>query len=56
VRWLVLMIALLAVLVVAVSLLHLPRFTRAPATAVWLALFGAEALIFGGLFVRGSVT
>ena len=56
VRWLVLMIALLAVLVIAVSLLHLPRFTRAPATAVWLALFGAEALVFGGLFVRGSVT
>lgn len=56
VRWLVLMIALLAVLVVAVSLMHLPRFTRAPATAVWLALFGAEALVFGGLFVRGSVT
>jgi hypothetical protein len=55
VRWLVLMIALLAVLVVAVSLLHLPRFTKAPATAVWLALFGAEALVFGGLFVRRSV-
>jgi len=56
VRWLVLMIALLAVLVVAVSLLHLPRFTKAPAaTAVWLALFGAEALVFGGLFVRRSI-
>jgi hypothetical protein len=54
VRWLVLMIALLAVLVVGVSLLHLPRFTKPPATAVWLALFGLEAVVFGGLFVRGS--
>jgi hypothetical protein len=54
VRWLVLMIALLAVLVVAVSLLHLSRFTRPPATAAWLALFTAGALVFGGLFVRGS--
>lgn len=54
VRWLVLMIALLAVLVLAVSLLHLPRFTRPPVTAVWLALFGVEAVVFGGLFIRGS--
>lgn len=56
VRWLVLMIALLAVLVIGVSLLHLPRFTKVPATAVWLALFAAEALVFGGLFVRRSAT
>jgi hypothetical protein len=54
VRWLVLMTALLAVLVLAVSLLHLPRFTRAGTTAVWLALFTAEALVFGGLFFRLS--
>jgi hypothetical protein len=54
VRWLVLMIALLAVLVVIVSLLHLQRFTKPPATAVWLVLFSAEALLFGGLFVRES--
>lgn len=55
VRWLVLMIALLAVLVIAVSLLHLPRFTKPPATAAWLVVFSAEALVFGGLFVRRSV-
>jgi hypothetical protein len=54
VRWLVLMIALLAVLVLTVSLVHLGRFTRPPATTVWLALFTAEALVFGALFVRES--
>jgi hypothetical protein len=54
VRWLALMIALLAVLVLVVSLVHLPRFTRPPATAAWLAVFAAEALVFGGLFVRES--
>jgi hypothetical protein len=54
VRWLALMIGMLAVLVIAISLVHLPRFTRPPATAVWLALFAVEALVFGGLFVRES--
>jgi hypothetical protein len=54
VRWLVLMITLLAVLVVAVSLIHLDRFTRPPATTVWLAVFAAEALVFGAQFVRES--
>lgn len=54
VRWLALMIALLGVLVLAVSIVHLPRFARPPATAAWLTLFAAEALVFGGLFVRES--
>lgn len=54
VRWLVLMLAMLGALVVAVSLVHLPRFTRPVETAVWLALFATEALVFGGLFVVRS--
>jgi len=54
VRWLVLMIALLGALVVGVSLLHLARFTRPPATTAWLALFAAETVVFGGLFARES--
>jgi len=55
VRWLAFMVALLGVLVLAVSLLHLPRFTRGAETVVWLAIFAAEAAVFGGLFVRHAV-
>lgn len=55
VRWLVLMSALLAVLVLGVSLMHLPRFTGVIGRTVWLGLFGTEALVFGGLFVRASM-
>ena len=51
VRWLVLMIALLALMVLAVSIYHLPRFTRPMATAAWFAIFAAEAVVFGGVFV-----
>jgi hypothetical protein len=51
VRWLALMIALLAVLVLAVSLFHLTRFTRPDATTAWFITFAAEALVFGGVFV-----
>jgi hypothetical protein len=51
VRWLVLMIALLALMVLVVSVYHLPRFTRPAATAIWFATFFAEAVVFGGVFV-----
>jgi hypothetical protein len=52
VRSFVLMIVLLSVLVIVVSIIHLPRFTRPGATAVWFGFFGVEALLFGALFVR----
>ena len=52
VRWFALMIVLLSVLVIAVSVIHLPRFTRPPATAAWFGVFGIEALVFGAMFVR----
>lgn len=55
VRWLVLMIALLAVLVLAVSLFHFARFTRPAATVIWFATFAAEALVFGWFFARHLV-
>jgi hypothetical protein len=51
VRWFVLMIVLLSVLVIGVSILHLPRFSRPVATTLWFSLFTFEALVFGALFV-----
>jgi hypothetical protein len=51
VRWLVFMIAFLALLVLGVSLLHLARFTRGGGTVTWMAVLAAEALVCGGLFV-----
>jgi len=51
VRWVALMMALLAVLVIGVSLLHLARFKDEAATAAWLTFFSVEAVVFGGLFV-----
>ena len=55
VRCFVLMIVMLSTLVIAVSVLHLPRFARTTATAVWFTLFAAEALVFGGMFVRRTL-
>lgn len=52
VRWFVLMIVLLSVLVITVSLVHLPRFTKPVETAAWFTLFSFEALVFGGLFAQ----
>jgi len=54
-RWLVFMIALLAVLVLAVSLLHLSRFRGGPGTVAWMVVFAVEAVVFGGLFLRRAV-
>jgi hypothetical protein len=51
VRWLALMITLLALLILSVSLFHLPRFTRPAATGIWFAIFTVEALVFGGVFL-----
>ena len=55
VRWLVFMIAFLALLVLAVSLIHLGRFTSGGSTAVWMVVLVAELLACGGLFVALSV-
>jgi hypothetical protein len=55
VRWLVFMIALLALLVLGVSLLHMARFTGGGATVLWLLVLGAEALVCGGLFLRHTL-
>ncbi len=46
------MIFALAVLVLAVSIFHLERFKPGISTFAWFALFGAQALIFGGLLIR----
>ena len=51
VRWVVFMIALLALLVLGVSLIHLARFTSGGSMAIWMAVLAAEALVCGGLFV-----
>jgi hypothetical protein len=52
IRWLVFMIMMLSFLVLVVSLLHLPRFTNSVTTIIWFLWFGAEAIVFGGLFIR----
>jgi hypothetical protein len=51
VRWFALMLVLLSVLVIAVSLIHLSRFTHPAATATWFILFGVEAVVLGGMWV-----
>ena len=51
IRWLVFMLMLLALLVLVVSLLHLSRFTNSITTIIWFIWFGAEALVFGSLFI-----
>jgi hypothetical protein len=55
IRWFVVMITLLSLLVIAVSILHLPRFTNATTTALWFVVFGVEAVVFGALLVRGTL-
>jgi len=55
IRWLVFMLALLALLVLGVSLLHLSRFTNVTTTIIWFMLFGAEAIAFGSLLIRHLV-
>jgi hypothetical protein len=55
VRWLVFMVALLALMVLGVSLVHLAKFTSGGATVVWMVLLSAEALGCGGLFVALTV-
>jgi hypothetical protein len=55
VRWFVVMIVLLSLLVVGVSLLHLPRFSQPMSTTIWFSFFAAEALVFGGLFVHRTL-
>ena len=55
VRWVALMTALLAVLVIGTSLLHLPRFREGVATTAWFTFFSLEAVLFGGLFVSRSI-
>jgi hypothetical protein len=55
VRWLVFMIAFLALLVLGVSLIHLPRFTSGGATVAWMVVLVAELLGCGGLFVALSM-
>ena len=55
VRLILVMIVLLALLVLTVSIIHLPRFTRPAETTVWFVVFGAEAVVFGGLLLRGTL-
>lgn len=55
VRWLVFMVALLAMLVLGVSLVHLARFTSGASTVVWMVVLVAEAIGCGGLFVALTV-
>ena len=55
IRWLVFMIMLLSLLVLVVSLLHLPRFTNGVTTVIWFAWFGLEVIVFGSLFIRHLV-
>lgn len=49
------MIAAFALLTVAVSLLHLDRFKSGISTLIWFVLFGAEALLLGGLLLRAQL-
>ena len=49
------MILVLALLVLAVSLFHLDRFKTGIPTILWFLVFGAEALVFGGILVRQRV-
>jgi hypothetical protein len=56
VRWLAFMIAFLALLVLGVSMLHLPRFAGGARTAVWMTVVGLEALVLGGLFVGHTLS
>lgn len=51
-RLLTLAFTLLALLILGVSWLHIDRFKPGLPTILWFALFGAEALVFGGLWVR----
>jgi hypothetical protein len=55
VRWVALMMALLALLVMGVSFLHLERFHPGAATAAWLTFFSLEAITFAGLFIERTV-
>jgi len=55
VRWVALMMAVLAVLVIGVSLLHLPRFKGGATTAVWFTFFSLEAVLFGGLLAGRAI-
>lgn len=55
IRWLVFMVMTLALLVLVVSLLHLPRFTNGVTTIIWFLWFGAEAIVLGSLFIRHLV-
>jgi hypothetical protein len=55
IRWLVFMVMMLALLILVVSLLHLPRFTNGVTTIIWFLWFGAEAIVFGSLFIRHLV-
>ncbi|GAC1345179.1 MAG: hypothetical protein NVSMB27_07040 [Ktedonobacteraceae bacterium] len=50
-----LILALLAVLVLAVSILHFDHFKAGVGTLIWFALFGAEAVVFGGLLIYRRV-
>jgi len=49
------MVVLLSVLILVVSVVHLPRFTRPVATTTWFAVFAVETLAFGGLFVKEAM-
>lgn len=55
VRWVMFMIAFLALLVLAVSLIHLARFTSGGGTVVWMVVLVAELVGCGGLFVALSM-
>lgn len=47
----IVMLVVLALLVLAVSLYHLERFKPGISTLLWFTLFGADALVFGGILI-----
>ena len=55
VRWVVFMIAFLALLSLAVSLIHLAKFSSGGSTVIWMTVLVAELLGCGGLFVALSM-
>jgi len=55
VRILVFIFAILAVLVLIISIVHIGRFKSDASIIIWFVFFGAEAVIFGGLLISHLV-
>ena len=55
VRVLAFIFAILAVLVLIISIVHIGRFKSDASTIIWFVFFGAEAVVFGGLLISHLV-